>query len=87
MIPGALMTADRAFLLHYAKVLLREAKARRGQNVQWMINGSARARREAFAMRPAQADLFAQSLANLPNHHADQNSLHPGGVQSVGELS
>ena len=59
MIPGALMTADRSFLLYYASVLLREAKARRGQNVQWMLNGAARARREAFAMRPAQADLFS----------------------------
>lgn len=50
---------DRSFLLYYASVLLREAKARRGQNVGWMISGAARARREAFAMRPAQDDLFS----------------------------
>jgi len=35
----------RAFLLYYAGVLLREAKARRGQNVGWMIQGAADARR------------------------------------------
>jgi hypothetical protein len=50
---------DRAFLIYYARVLLREAKARRGQNVQWMLEGAARARREAMDMRPVQPDLFA----------------------------
>lgn len=52
---------SRSFLLYYASVLLREAKARRGQNVQWMLTGAARARREAFAMRPAQAELFGNT--------------------------
>lgn len=50
---------SRDFLLYYAGVLLREAKARRGQNVGWMIDGAARARREAHALRPSQGDLFA----------------------------
>lgn len=51
----------RDFLLHYARILLREARARRGyRNVQWMLDGAAKARREALAIdtRPAQADLF-----------------------------
>lgn len=53
----------RSFLLYYAKVLLREARSRRGQNVAWMIAGAARARREAMAidLTPAQPDLFALS--------------------------
>jgi len=51
---------DPEFLLYYARVLLREAKARRGQNVAWMLAGAARARREAMAARtPKQMDLFA----------------------------
>lgn len=45
---------QRAFLLYYARVLLREARSRRGQNIGWMIAGAARARREAMAIRPAQ---------------------------------
>jgi len=50
----------RAFLLYYARVLLREARSRRGQNVDWMIAGAARARREAMAIRPAatQMEMF-----------------------------
>lgn len=50
----------RAFLIYYAGVLLREAKARRGQNVEWMLAGAARARREAAAidLRPNQGELF-----------------------------
>ena len=32
----------------------------------------------------AMADQWGEFLNNLPNHHAEQNSLHPGGVQSVG---
>ena len=50
----------RAFLLHYARVLLREARARRGQRVAWMIDGAARATREAMAidLRPAQGVLL-----------------------------
>ena len=52
---------QRSFLLHYARVLLREARSRRGQNVQWMLDGAARARREASGINlsPAQPDLFA----------------------------
>jgi hypothetical protein len=51
----------KAFLIYYAGVLLREARARRGQNVDWMIAGAARARREAAGidLSPSQADLFA----------------------------
>jgi hypothetical protein len=49
---------SRDFLLYYARVLLREAKARRGGNVEWMLAGAARARRQAQSIRPAQADLF-----------------------------
>ncbi|MER8811439.1 hypothetical protein [Mesorhizobium sp. M0965] len=50
----------REFLIYYAKVLLREARARRGQNVDWMLAGAARARREAASidLRPAQLGLF-----------------------------
>jgi hypothetical protein len=50
----------RAFLIYYARVMLREAHSRRGQNVRWMLNGAARARREALAidLRPAQGRLF-----------------------------
>jgi hypothetical protein len=50
----------RAFLIYYAGVLLREARARRGQNVNWMLAGAARARREAAGIdvRPAQGNLF-----------------------------
>lgn len=50
---------DRDFLLYYAGVLLREAKARRGQNVAWMLEGAARARRKAMADKPEQGELFA----------------------------
>lgn len=51
---------ERDFLIYYARVLIREARARRGQNVQWMIDGAARARRKAMSidLRPPQADLF-----------------------------
>ena len=50
----------RAFLIHYARVMLREARARRGQRVGWMIAGAARARREALAIdvRSAQGVLL-----------------------------
>ncbi|RWC25890.1 hypothetical protein [Mesorhizobium sp.] len=50
----------RDFLIYYARVLLREAQARRGQNVDWMLAGAGRARREAMAIdvRPAQLALF-----------------------------
>lgn len=52
---------QRAFLLYYAGVLLREAKARRGQkNVRRMIEGAAKARRQALAidLSPAQGSLL-----------------------------
>lgn len=49
---------SREFLIHYARVMLREARLRRGQNVGWMIDAAAKARRQALAARPAQADLF-----------------------------
>lgn len=51
----------RDFLLYYASVLLREARARRGRhNVAWMIDGAAQATREAAAidLRPAQGVLL-----------------------------
>jgi hypothetical protein len=50
----------RAFLIYYARVMLREARARRGQRVAWMIAGAAKARREALAIdvRPAQMSLL-----------------------------
>lgn len=49
---------SRDFLLYYASVLLREAKARRGSNVTWLLEGVAKARRQAFAIRPEQGELF-----------------------------
>ena len=53
---------DRDFLLYYAGVMLREARARRGQNVAWMINAAAKATREAAALprEPIQANLFGR---------------------------
>ena len=49
---------SRDFLLYYARTMLREAKARRGQNVQWMLAAAARARKQALAIQPVQLDLF-----------------------------
>lgn len=49
---------SREFLIYYARVMLREARFRRGQNVRWMIEGAARARRQAMAARPVQGELF-----------------------------
>lgn len=50
---------DRAFLLYYAGVLLREARARRGTPfAAFLLNCAARARREAVADKPAQMELF-----------------------------
>lgn len=55
----------RDFLIHYAKILLREANARRtlcsNQSFYWVLmEGASRARREAMNidLRPAQKDLF-----------------------------
>lgn len=59
------MAVDRTspeFLRYYAKVLLREAKARRGTEFsRWLLDGAMRARREAMAFRPAQGDLFSEA--------------------------
>lgn len=49
---------SREFLLFYARTMLREAKARRGSNVGWMLRSAARARREAMTARPAQGQLL-----------------------------
>lgn len=50
---------DRAFLLYYSRVMLREARARRGSGFShFLLECAARARREALAARPAQMDLF-----------------------------
>lgn len=50
---------SREFLIHYARVMLGEARARRGRNVQWMIDAAANARRQAMAARPPQGELFS----------------------------
>lgn len=47
----------RAFLIHYARVMLREVQSRRGQKgLDWMLRGAANARREAMSidLRPKQ---------------------------------
>ena len=53
----------RALLVYYARVTLREVRARRHQRAfaAWLMASAARARREAQAIdtRPAQRDLFA----------------------------
>lgn len=55
---------EQAFRIHYAKVLLREASARRhsfGGFHAILLAGAARARREAAAvdLAPEQPDMFA----------------------------
>lgn len=53
------MNRDPSFLRYYASVLEREAASRPGQNVQWMIDGAARARRQADELSiPEQPDFF-----------------------------
>ncbi len=49
---------QKTFLLYYAKVLLREARARRHQNHAWLLNAASRARRDAAAidLRPVQGN-------------------------------
>lgn len=47
-----------AFLLYYASVLEREAKARPGQDVAWMLRGAERARQQAAV--PVQGELFGE---------------------------
>lgn len=50
------------FLRYYAKVVLREAKARRGTEFsRWLLECALRARRQAMAFRPVQGDLFAEA--------------------------
>lgn len=51
---------QRAFLIYYARVMLREVRARRGsKGNEWMLLGAARARREAAAIRlETQCELF-----------------------------
>jgi hypothetical protein len=53
----------RAFLIYYAKVNLREARARRqDRNFSALLLGwAAKARREAMTIRPRQADLFGSA--------------------------
>ncbi|SCW56675.1 hypothetical protein SAMN02927924_01410 [Sphingobium faniae] len=59
MRPDRTSEEERDFLRYYARVLLREAKARRGTAfAHILMAGAARARREAMSIRPAQADLF-----------------------------
>jgi hypothetical protein len=49
----------RDFLIYYAKVTLREARARRGTDFSRTLLGwASRARREAMAIRPAQGQLL-----------------------------
>lgn len=58
------MRGDKAFLIHYARVLHREARARRGSSfAELLLKGAARARREAMAIVPIQPDLFASTTA------------------------
>ena len=57
------MNTDRTFAIHYARIMLHECAARRrsfvNRNFYWLLfAGAQRARREAAAMQPAQADLF-----------------------------
>lgn len=54
---------ERAFHIHYARVILREARARRDQRggfffslLEWA--GNARRRAAAINLKPAQMDLF-----------------------------
>lgn len=57
------MNERRAFLIHYARVLLREARARRSRSPDFartLRAWAAKARREAQAIdtRPVQGELF-----------------------------
>ena len=50
---------DPEFLRYYARVLLREAKARRGTEFgKWLAQCANRARKEAAGFKPAQGSLF-----------------------------
>lgn len=53
----------RAFLIYYARISLREARARRHQGSfsHTLLGWAGRARREAMAIRPAQGDLFGSA--------------------------
>jgi len=55
---------ERAFKLYYARVLVREARARRTRSPDFsatLLSWAVKARREAYAIdiRPVQGDLFA----------------------------
>jgi hypothetical protein len=60
---------DRAFLLHYARVLLAEAKARRNSVNRgfsfWLLDAVGRARREAMRLpkQTEQMQLFEGGMA------------------------
>ena len=69
MVDGAVRVTDqtpqdrRAFLIHYARVMLTEAKARRHKHKSFarhLIASAAKARKEACRIdtRPAQGSLF-----------------------------
>ncbi|MDE2472480.1 MAG: hypothetical protein KGL35_28075 [Bradyrhizobium sp.] len=50
---------DRAFQIHFARVMLAEASRRRHQRFYWtLIEWAQKARRDAMAM-PRQPELFA----------------------------
>jgi hypothetical protein len=54
---------ERAFRIYYARILLREARARRARSPRFaadLLAWAAKARREAFAIdvSPAQMDMF-----------------------------
>lgn len=60
-VPRQSPAEQRAFLLHYARVLLREYQARgRRPGWAWLLRGASNARREALAIdvRPAQREMF-----------------------------
>lgn len=52
---------ERAFLIHYAKVLLAEAQRRRGPFAASLLEWAGKARRRAFELgraKPKQGELF-----------------------------
>jgi hypothetical protein len=50
----------RAFLIYYARVMIGEARRRRGTVfARTLLDWAAKARREADAIQPAQRELFA----------------------------
>jgi hypothetical protein len=55
---------QRAFLIYYARITLREARARRQDRSfsATLLGWAANARRQAMAIRPEQGDLFGRVL-------------------------